>query len=206
MSLISDRLRPARLSVCLVLAVLAVAAAMAVQGPTPALAYTELIYIECNENPVSEGDTYRLHIVKSEDVSGQPLSVRGETMKVYWTTESDTAWESDYSALHHEGQASNRFQSWNGRMGRTFYTTEDDLSELTEQFTVSAENAANNEIVGECGIEIADDDGPGSYDTQIIAYPDSGTYGLDDYIYFRVLFTDAVEVDGGEPTLGLHIG
>ena len=206
MSLITNRLRPARFSVCLVIAALAVATAMAVQGPTPALAYTELIDIECNENPVSEGDTYRLHIVKSEDVSGQPLSIRGETMKVYWTTESDTAWESDYSALHHEGQASNRFQSWNGRMGRTFYTTEDDLSELTEHFTVSAENAANDEIVGECGIEITDDDGPGSYDTQIIAYPNDGTYGLGDYIHFRVLFTDAVEVEGGNPTLGLYIG
>ena len=206
MSLISDRLRPARLSVCLVLAALAVAAAMAVQGPTPALAYTELIDIECNENPVSEGDTYRLHIVKSEDVSGQPLSVRGETMKVYWTTESDTAWESDYRALHHEGQASNRFQSWNGRMGRTFYTTEDDLSELTEYFTVSAENAENDEYVGGCSIEITDDDGPGSYDTHIIAYPDSGAYQLGDVIDFRIAFTDDVLVTGGIPTLGLHVG
>ena len=190
---------------------------MAVQGPTPALAYTDLLDIECNENPVSEGDTYRLHIKKPGDMSWQPLSIRNETMKVYWTTESDTAWESDYRPLHHEGQASNHFQSWNGRMGRTFYTTEDDLSELTEWFTVKAENAADggtvgdddpadDEEVGECYIEIADDDGPGSYLTRIIAYPDSGTYKRGDVIDFSVHFTHEVLVTGGTPTLGLHVG
>lgn len=217
MSLIINRLRPWKRAVWIALAALAVVAAVAVQDPTPALAYTDLLDIECNSNPVSEGDTYRLHIVKSGGVSGQPISIRTETMKVYWTTESDTAWESDYRPLHHEGQASNSFQSWNGRMGRTFYTNEDELSELTEQFTVKAENAANggtvgdkdpadDEEVGECRIEIADDDGPGSYDTQIIAYPDNGTYRLGDVIYIRVPFTHDVLVTGGTPTLGLHVG
>ena len=205
MSLINDKLRQAKRALWMVLAALAVAAAVAIQGPTPALAYADLLEIECNENPVSEGDSYRLHIEKPGNMSGQPLSIRNETMKVYWTTESDTADASDYSALHHEGQASNHFQSWNGRMGRTFYTTEDDLSELTEQFTVEAENAENDEIVGECRIEITDDDGPGSYDTQIIAYPTDGTYGLGEVIYFRVLFTHDVLVTG-TPTLGLHVG
>ena len=217
MSLITNGLRPTKRSVWMALAAVAVVAAMAVQGPTPALAYTDLLDIECNDNPVSEGDTYRLHIVKSQDVSGQPISIRQETMKVYWTTESDTAWESDYRPLHHEGQASNSFQSWNGRMGRTFYTTEDDLTELTEQFTVKAENAsdggtvgdvdpADDEEVGECRIEITDDDGPGSYDTRIIAYPDGGTYRRGDVIDFTVHFTHEVHVTGGTPTLGLHVG
>ena len=217
MRLITDRLRLAKRPGWILLAVLAVAAAMAVQGPTPALAYTDFLDIECNENPVSEGDTYRLHIVKSGGVSGQAISVRTETMKVYWTTESDTADHSDYSPLHREGQASNGFQSWNGRMGRTFYTTEDDLSELTEQFTVKAENAADggtvvgengayDDTTGECGIEITDDDGPGSYDTRIIAYPDSGTYKRGDFIDFSVHFTHEVLVTGGTPTLGLHVG
>ena len=217
MSLITDRLRPAKRGAWLALAALFLAAAVAIQDPTPASAYTDLLDIECNENPVSEGDTYRLHIVKSQGVSGQPISIRTETMKVYWTTESDTAWESDYRPLHHEGQASNSFQSWNGRMGRTFYTTEDELSELTEYFTVKAENAADggtvgdddpadDEEVGECHIEIADDDGPGSYDTQIIAYPDNGTYRRGDVIDFSVHFTHEVLVTGGTPTLGLHVG
>ena len=207
MSLITNRLRPAKRWVWMVLVALAVATAMAVQGPSPALAYTEQLDIECNENPVSEGDTFRLHMVKSGGVSGKPISVRKETMKVYWTTESDTADESDYSPLHHEGQASNSFQSWNGRMGRTFYTTEDDLSELTEEFTVVAENADSSEDAtgGECTIRIADDDGPGSYSTQIIGQPSSGTYRRGDVIQFRVLFTDDVVVTG-VPTLGLHVG
>ena len=206
MSLITNRLRPAKRAVWMVLAALAVVAAMAVQDPTPALAYTLDLDIECDENPVSEGDTYRLHIVKSGGVSGKPISIRKETMKVYWTTESDTADESDYSPLHHEGQASNSFQSWNGRMGRTFYTTEDDLSELTERFTVSAENADEDGTGGECDIEIVDDDGSGAYDTQLIGEPANGTYRRGDVIQFRVLFTDDVLVTAGTPTLGLHVG
>ncbi len=206
MSVITDKLRPAKRPIWIVLAALAVAAALAIQGPTPALAYADVLEIKCNQNPVSEGDSYRLHIEKPGNMSGQPLSIRNETMKVYWTTESDTADASDYSALYHEGQASNHFQSWNGRMGRTFYTNEDDLSELTEQFTVKAENAENDETVGECGIEITDDDGPGSYDTQIIGEPTSGTYRQGDVIYFRVPFTHDVLVTGGTPTLGLHVG
>ena len=141
MSVITPKFRPAKRPIWMVVAALAVAAALAIQGPTPALAYADDLEIKCNQNPVSEGDSYRLHIEKPGNMSGQPLSIRNETMKVYWTTESDTADASDYSALYHEGQASNHFQSWNGRMGRTFYTTEDDLSELTEQFTVRAENA-----------------------------------------------------------------
>ena len=207
MSRITNRWRPAKRSVWMVLVALAVATAMAVPGPSPALAYTEQLDIECNDNPVSEGDTFRLHMVKSDGVSGKPISVRKQTMKVYWTTESDTADESDYSPLHHEGQASNSFQSWNGRMGRTFRTTEDDLSELTEEFTVMAENADSSEDAtgGECTIEIADDDGPGSYDTQIIGQPASGTYRRGDVILFRVFFTDDVLVTGA-PTIGLHVG
>ena len=206
MSLVTNRFRPGKRSVWMVLAALAVAAAAAVQGPFPALAYTQDLGIECNQNPVNEGDTYRLHMVKAGGVSGKPISIRKETIKVYWTTESNTADESDYSPLHHEGQASNSFQSWNGRMGRTFYTTEDDLSELTERFTVSAENADDNGTGGECDIEIYDDDGPGSYDTQLIGEPANGTYQRGSIIQFRVLFTDDVLVTGGKPTLGLHVG
>ncbi len=206
MGLISSRLRPAKLAVWTVLVALAVVVAMAVQGPSPVLAYTKDLDIECNENPVSEGDTYRLHMVKSGGVSGKPISFRKETMKVHWTTESDTADESDYSPLHHEGQASNSFQSWNGRMGRTFYTTEDNLSEFTEQFTVVAENADEDGTGGECVIEIVDDDGPGSYLTRISALPSDGTFGRGEIIDFHLHFTEDVLVTGGTPTLGLHVG
>ena len=80
MSLVTDTLRPAKRVVWMVLAALAAVAAIAVQGPTPALAYTDLLEIECNENPVNEGDSYRLHIEKPGDMSGQPVSTRNETM------------------------------------------------------------------------------------------------------------------------------
>ena len=89
-----------------------------------------------------------------------------ETMKVYWSTEEGTAKESDHCPLHHEGQASNGFQSDAGRMGRTFYTTEDVYSEEDETFTVRADNASSTGTgAGSCEIEIEDDDGPGAIRT-----------------------------------------
>ena len=45
--------------------------------------------------------------------------------------------------MNHEGQASNGFQSDEGRMGRTFYTTGDVYSEEDETFTVRADNASS---------------------------------------------------------------
>lgn len=136
----------------------------------------------------------------------EPLEESYETMKVYWTTVSGTADESDYTPLHQEGQASNRFQSRNDRMGRTFYTTEDDLSELTEEFKVVAENANEDGDGGECAIEIVDDDGPGSVATLISYGPDGDAYRRGDVIQFELHYTDYVVITGGIPALGLHIG
>ena len=125
------------------------------QGPSSALAYDDYLDIDCKDDPVSEGDTFRIHIV-----STQPYLYDKETMKVSWTTYPRTADETDYSPLHHVGQASNSSQTDDSRMGRTFYTTEDEHSEFTEEFRVCADNASSlGTGAGACTIEIEDNDG-----------------------------------------------
>lgn len=206
MSKTSITLRMGKSRLLVILAVLVAVAAMLVQHPSPVAAYEDRLAIECNNNPVSEGDTFRLYMAKDYRVSTAPISSRRETMKVYWTTEKDTAKPSDYTALDRVSQSSNSFESWNGRMGRTFYTKEDDLSERTESFKVKAENAEENGSGGECTIEISDDDGPGPYKTELSWSGGSDGFQRGDIIQFEVHFTEPVTVRGDEPTLGFHLG
>ena len=89
-----------------------------------AAAYYDSVSIKCNTNPVTEGNSFRLYIE-----SNQPALEVKETFKVYWTTSNGSADESDYTPLDNVGQASNASQTRDGRMGRTFHTTEDDYPE-----------------------------------------------------------------------------
>ena len=206
MSRTSITLRVAKYRILVALAILVAVAALLAQHPSPVSAYDDRLAIECNDNPVVEGDTFRLHMVKNYNLTHASISQRRETMKVYWTTEKDTAKPSDYRPLEREGQASNGFQSWNGRMGRTFYTTEDDLTEQTESFRVRAENADENGTGGECTIEISDDDGPGPYTTYMSWSGGSDGFDRGDVIQFVVRFTESVSFTGESPTLGFHLG
>ena len=186
-------------------------------SPVPALAYDDWVEIDCNDNPVTEGDTFRLHIE-----SVQPYLYAKETIKVHWTTIPGTTDESDYSPLHNEGQASNSSQTEDSRMGRTFYTTEDSHSEFTETFRVRADNAASDgQGAGACTIEIEDDDGPGAATTWVEGVPDNhgvlytltdseesyaGTYHLGETIQIKQQFTEDVRVQGEDINIGLRFG
>ena len=68
-------------------------------------AYQDWVDIDCVDNLVTEGNSYRLYITADQDFFSP------ETMKVYWTTEARTADESDYTPLNREGQASNGSQA-----------------------------------------------------------------------------------------------
>ena len=194
--------KAARIALLSLLVLLGSVLALAVQDPPDASAYAGWVTIECDDDHTSEGDRFRLHIV-----TGEPSNLRGETIKVYWSTEAGTADESDYEPLHREGQASNRFQSRNARMGRNFNTTEDVYSELTEHFVVRAVNAASGGSGGgTCRIAINDDDGPGAFRTWIDSRPAEGTYQRDDRIRIRQQFTESVVVEGGAVNVGLLIG
>ena len=199
---ILDAFKPFRLAVVALLCILGFVLALAVQDPPDASAYAGWVTIECNDDQTTEGDTFRLHIV-----TGEPSNLRGETIKVYWTTVADTADENDYEPLNREGQASNRYQSRQARMGRTFHTKEDSFSEATEHFEVRAVNAASGGSGGgSCRIAINDDDGPGAIRTWIDSRPTGGTYERDDTIRIRQQFTENVVVEGGSVDVGLLIG
>ena len=197
-----DTLKPFRLIVVALPLLLGSVVALTVQDTPKASAYAGYVELKCTDSTVTEGETFRLHIE-----TGEPSNLRGETIKVYWTTVADTADESDYHALHHEGQASNRYQSRTTRMGRTFYTTEDNYSETTEKFKVKATNASSSGSGGgTCTIEIEDDDGPGAIKTWIDSEPVDGKYDRGDRIRIKQQFSEAVYVDGGEIDVGLLLG
>ena len=197
------------------IAVAAIIAAWAALSPDPARAYEEMIGLDCDQDSVVEGQTYRFHIYRRSDSGWWH-----ETMKVFWSTQSGSATEKDYTPLHHEGQASNGFQTRVGRMGRTFHTTEDSYSEVTETFTIRAINASDeSDEALTCPMKIQDDDGPGAYETRFdtvpghgrgwydIKYgPDQGQYRTNENIRVKLRFTEAVMVQGGDVTIGLRVG
>ena len=201
-----------RLPILLAIIVAGLAALVALNQPAPAYAYISKLGLECNENPVTEGDTFRLHV--TNDTGEESIYVTfniDQTMKVYWNTEEGTADESDYRPLHNEGQASNRSQSDDGRMGRTFYTTDDVYTEETETYRVTATNASEDEedeVPDSCEIEIEDDDGVGAIETTIVYPPTDGSGGYveGDRILIQQRFNKQVVAHGGEITLGLDIG
>lgn len=197
-------LRSYRLVAAVVLVALGSLVSMAVQDPPEASAYALWIDVECSDKSAKEGGRFRLHIVTE-----QPPHLGASTIKVYWTTYTGTADETDYLPLHHEGQASNRFQSYQARMGRYFYTRNDPYSEFTEYFHVKAVNASSDSRAagqGKCKIDIYDDDGPGAAKTWIDSEPTDGWYDRGDTIRVKQEFTEAVTVQDGEVNVGLLFG
>lgn len=115
--------------------------------------YEHHLVLECQHAlRVQEGDDFRLYVHRRHSYNNGP------TMRVDWYTDPGTADESDYSPLHAERQASNGYQSRTGVMGRTFHTTEDNIREQNEHFTVRFENTVRDGDDGSCKIWIMDDD------------------------------------------------
>ena len=207
--------RMTRFTSWLGIAVVAVVAAWTALSPGPALAYEEMIGLYCDQDVVVEGQTYRLHVYRRDDSQWWH-----ETMKVFWSTQSGTATGDDYGQLNHEGQASNGFQTRVGRMGRTFYTTDDPYSEQNETFTILATNAFDeSDEALTCPMEIQDDDGPGAYFARFDTVPGDGRgwydnqYGPDheryranEIVRIQLLFTESVMVHGSDVTIGLRVG
>lgn len=215
MSRMFTKLPPTHSAPWLGIAVAWVIAAWAALSPDPVRPYEEMIGLDCDQDSVVEGQTYRSHVYREHDHGWW-----GETMKVFWSTQPGSATEHDYSPLHHKGQASNGFQTRVGRMGRTFYTTEDSYSEKPETFTISATNAFDeSDEALTCPMEIQDDDGPGAYETRFDTVPghgrgwydsqyglDQGRYRMNETIHIKLRFTEAVMAHGDDLTIGLHVG
>lgn len=203
----------------------AMAALMALPTSAPASAYDDSVGIQCNRNPVREGDSFRIYIEGHYDASDfWKHGETPETMKVYWPTSNGSADESDYVPLSHEGQASNASQTASGKMGRTFHTKEDSYPEPIEGFWVEAVNAGNDENVQSCSVDIEDDDGPGVIKTRIASNPKdyivretpsgrivlmldhpTDKYLKDETILINQEFSEPVTVHGNV-SIGIHLG
>ena len=213
MNAIDRLLRHLRLPLVAAILLSGVVVLVMVESPAPALAYDDYLDIDCEDDPVEEGNTFRLYIVSPE-----PYLYAKETMKVFWYTIPISAGESDYTPLDHVGQASNGYQTNNSKMGRTFYTTEDVYSEHTETFRVRANNASSSGSgAGACTIEVTDNDGPGAAMTWIESVPSrqnaessedspDGRYHTGEVIRIKQEFTEIVVAQGGEISIGLRIG
>ena len=178
--------KPSRLVVVALLVLLGSLLGLAAQDPPDASAYASSVAIECSDDHTSEGDDFRLH------VTNEGSSYFGTTtIKVYWTTDAGTADESDYEPLHREGQASNRSQSRNGRMGRTFHTRRiPTANSRNNSSSVPSTLPPAGPAAAPAAIDINDDDGPGAVRTWIDSRPTGGTYERDDTIRIRQQFTE----------------
>ena len=160
-------------------ALAAVAGLFALQGPPPAAAHgdydgtEEHLDIDCPDDPVGEGNSYWIDVLNEHGPQGDDW-FENEAIKVYWYTFAETADKSDYQHLYAEGQISNGWQSRHGKMGREFFTKEDDYPELEETYRVWGNNYHDDGDDVECEITIRDDDGYGVYETEITSTPADG--------------------------------
>ena len=156
---------------------------------TAAGKYEPWLKIACLQTEVEEGDDFRLAVDKKYD-SDWPH----ETIKVWWYTHPITADETDYERLHQERQYSNRSQSANGRMGRTFHTIEDDYPEIDETFIVEYLNGVSKGPDGKCTMTITDDDGVGIYKLEITSTPQYLSEHPDDHDQLGYITGETIEI------------
>ena len=124
--------------------------------------YEPNLWLKCLDEEVEEGDDYRLE-VRRKGGFGSDI----KTMRVYWYTDPITADETDYLPLDRNRQASNGYQSRIGKMGRDFYTRQDEYPEIDETFKVRFDNSVDYGDDDYCIMTITDDDTPGIYDLNI---------------------------------------
>ena len=124
--------------------------------------YEPNLWLKCLDEEVEEGDDYRLE-VRRKGGFGSDI----KTMRVFWYTDPITADETDYHPLDRNRQASNGYQSRIGKMGRDFYTRQDQYPEIDETFKVRFDNSVDYGDDDYCIMTITDDDTPGIYDLNI---------------------------------------
>ena len=211
-----------RFGLVALLAVVALALAFGTLIPPPGTAHAESsepwLYMECVDNPVEEGDDFRLVVRKKYKDHTAPY----KKMRVFWYTEAGTADATDYEHMDAVRQASNGYQSRVGKMGRDFHTEPDIFPEIDETYVVRFNNSNDNGSDDRCTITIKDDDGVGIYDLEIRSVPGELTldengnetmeaYTAGDHILITARFNHPVTTrnpETGEQTdyAGLHLG
>ena len=125
------------------------------------------VYIECEEDPVQEGDDFRLVVRKKYKDHTAPY----KKIRVFWYTDPVTADATDYEHMDAVRQASNGHQSKTGKMGRTFHTRDDIYPEIDETYWVRFNNSNDEGNDGRCLITLSDNDGVGIHDLEIRSVP-----------------------------------
>ncbi len=169
--------RLSSVTLAVLVGVLAFALAFGTLIPPPGTAQAESsepwLYMECVENPVEEGEDFRLVVRKKYKDHTAPY----KKIRVFWYTDAQTADESDYEHMYAVRQASNGHQSETGKMGRDFHTLEDIIPEPDETYVVKFNNSNDNGDDGECTITIKDDDGVGIHNLELRSVPGEIPWG-----------------------------
>ena len=179
---------------------------LAALAPPPAHAVRPWHDIECPVGPVTEGDSFEVAVLNV--IWGEPTGAgAAEPFEVYWSTTPGTADERDFPALDRVRQDGNYYYAWQQRrMTKTFQTTEDTVSENSEQFKVSFDPEGTIFGSTECTITITDDDGPGAKRIWVSSDPDNPWgYEPGETITIKQKFTEAVVVTGEDLELDFNL-
>lgn len=172
---------------------------------TPALADEAKFYLDCPTTEVKEGDSFDVFDVRV--TNHQHTDTFGAT----WHTDVGTAGTSDFVAQNTGVIWATDAESQANRLKRTFSTTQDNLAEGNETFTVRfgpTDNVVDKDDPTrdhKCEITIVDDD-PNITDVEVTSSPIEGEiYGRQETIEITATFNIDVDVDG-RPGLGMWIG
>ena len=159
------------------------------------------VLLECPMTDVLEGESLEVFLVRADDATDV------ESLGASWRVIAGTAAASDFSSFESNFEWSTDPETGEYRMAGSIATSQDDLAEGDETFTVgyALGNDANAELIETCVVTINDDD-PHVTSLRIASSPAVGdTYGLNEEIEIEAVFNTPVTVQG-RAHLGMWIG
>ena len=150
---------------------------------------------------VLEGESLDVFLVRADDETDV------ESLGASWRVIAGTAAASDFSSFESNFEWSTDPETGEYRMAGSIATSQDDLAEGDETFTVgyALGNDADAELIETCVVTIKDDD-PHVTELRIASTPAVGdTYGLNEEIEIEAVFNTPVTVRG-RAHLGMWIG
>ncbi len=159
------------------------------------------VLLECPMTDVLEGESLDVFLVRADDATVV------ESLGASWRVIAATAAASDFSSFESNFEWSTDPETGEYRMAGSIATSQDDLTEGDETFTVgyALGNDADAELIETCVVTIKDDD-PHVTELRIASTPAVGdTYGLNEEIEIEAVFNTPVTVRG-RAHLGMWIG
>ena len=150
------------------------------------------VLLECPMTDVLEGESLDVFLVRADDATDV------ESLGASWRVIAATAAASDFSSFQSNFEWSTDPETGEYRMAGSIATSQDDLAEGDETFTVgyALGNDADAELIETCVVTIKDDD-PHVTELRIASTPAVGdTYGLNEEIEIEAVFNTPVTVRG----------